>query len=79
MITRKSEQTIDIREHMRGGEKQVEIRNLSAELPTKARLFGKLRLIPGASYRLTTTKTKPKCSTSCRAKAASATAKPGMT
>lgn len=49
MITRKAQQTTDIRENMRGGEKQVEIRNLSAELPEKARLFGKLRLIPGAS------------------------------
>ena len=39
MITRKSEQTIDIREHMRGGEKQVEIRNLSAELPTRRRVY----------------------------------------
>lgn len=49
MITRKDEQTIEIREQMRGGAKQVEIRNLACELPAKARLFGRLRLIPGAS------------------------------
>lgn len=49
MITRKEEQTLEIREHMRGGEKQAEILNLSKELPTKARLFAKLKLVPGAS------------------------------
>ena len=49
MITRKEQQTTDVRVQMRGGNKQVEIRNLSSELPPKARLFGKLRLIPGAS------------------------------
>lgn len=49
MITRKDEQTTDIRVQMRGGEKQVEIRNLAGALPEKARLFAKIRLIPGAS------------------------------
>lgn len=49
MLTRKAEQTTEIREHMRGGNKQVEVRKLANELPPKLRLFGKLKLIPGAS------------------------------
>lgn len=49
MITRKEQQSTDIREAMRGGKKHVQLTALSAELPEKMRLFSVITLIPGAS------------------------------
>ena len=49
MITRKEEQTMSIREYMRGGKEYVKMTALSKELPANARLFSVLTLIPGAS------------------------------
>lgn len=49
MVTRKSEQAISHREHMRGGEGTAELTALLASLPENARLFSTIRLAPGAS------------------------------
>ena len=49
MLTRRDAQTTQIRENMRGGNKYAQLRALSAELPTKCRLFDRITLIPGAS------------------------------
>jgi len=49
MITYQDQQGHSVREYMRGGKKQVELTQLSSQLPEKMRMFNVLRLIPGAS------------------------------
>lgn len=49
MITRKSEQTTERRDQMRGGEGYAALRALAAPLPKNLRLFSELRLKPGHS------------------------------
>lgn len=49
MITYVNQQSHSVREFMRGGKKQVELTQLSAQLPGKMRMFNVLTLIPGAS------------------------------
>ncbi len=49
MITRKSEQKTELREHMRGGEGVVRLDALASSLPPHMRLFSKITLAPGAS------------------------------
>ncbi|MGI6173487.1 MAG: cupin domain-containing protein [Christensenellales bacterium] len=49
MITRKSEQKTELREHMRGGEGVVRLDALASSLPPHMRLFSKITLVPGAS------------------------------
>lgn len=49
MITRAAEQKLTIREFMRGGKEYVKQKTLSNALPSHARMFAKLTLIPGAS------------------------------
>ena len=49
MITYRDRQRHSVREFMRGGKKQVEQTELSAQLPEKVRIFNVLTLIPGAS------------------------------
>ncbi|MDO4547174.1 MAG: cupin domain-containing protein [Clostridia bacterium] len=49
MITRLNEQKTTLKEHMRGGNKCVELRGLVNELPQNSRLFSRITLVPGAS------------------------------
>lgn len=50
MVERQAEHLVEHREHMRGGNKTAEITQLfQGRLPEKARLFGSIRLVPGAS------------------------------
>lgn len=49
MITRKQDQSVTNREHMRGGSGSVKLESLVSELPTAARLFSKITLVPGSS------------------------------
>ncbi len=49
MITRKEQQAHSIREYMRGGEKHVQITDLSNQVPEKVRVYSVMTLIPGAS------------------------------
>ena len=49
MITRSSEQTLEKRPNMRGGNGEVELRALIPELPGAVRLYSRLELAPGCS------------------------------
>ena len=49
MITRSSEQALEKRPNMRGGNGTVELRALMPELPAKVRLFSRIELAPGCS------------------------------
>lgn len=49
MITYRSEQKTEYREHMRDGAGTVELTALSGQLPANARLFTEIRLHPGMS------------------------------
>ena len=49
MITRQANQTTEQRNQMRGGNGVVELTALLSALPPNARLFSRIRLVPGAS------------------------------
>ena len=49
MITRASEQTLEMRPNMRGGNGEVALRALMPELPGAMRLFSRIELAPGCS------------------------------
>ena len=49
MITHSSEQALEKRPNMRGGNGEVLLRALMPELPTAARLFSRIELAPGCS------------------------------
>lgn len=49
MITRKENQTTELRERMRGGSGVAQLTALSAELPDAVRLFSRIVLTPGSS------------------------------
>lgn len=49
MITRSTEQALEKRPNMRGGNGAVELRALMPQLPEKMRLFSRIELAPGYS------------------------------
>ncbi len=49
MITRRGEQSHSVREFMRGGNKFVQINDLSSSLPQRCRVYSVMTLVPGAS------------------------------
>ena len=49
MVTHSSEQTLEKRPNMRGGNGTVELRALMPELPAAVRLFSRIELAPGCS------------------------------
>ena len=49
MITRSSEQTLDVRPNMRGGNGEALLRPLLPELPGAVRMFSRIELAPGCS------------------------------
>lgn len=49
MIVRNTDMSVEIREHMRGGEGSAEITKLAGDLPENMRLFAQIKLPPGAS------------------------------
>lgn len=49
MVVERKDMPVEIRENMRGGNKQAEITRLSGVLPANVRLFATIRLVPGSS------------------------------
>ena len=49
MITRSSEQSVELRPNMRGGNGEAQLRALTPNLPGAVRLFSRIELAPGCS------------------------------